>query len=112
MRVLSFNLGATRRFFLCTAATPHLDGVHVVFGKVIDGMDVVKNLEACGDSDGDVLKACIIKDSGELPKGWKPSPPLAPGLQKATPATPPASPEAIKPKISEEVSAGGGCCAN
>jgi peptidyl-prolyl cis-trans isomerase B (cyclophilin B) len=29
------------QFFLCHTATPHLDGVHTVFGKVDTGMDVV-----------------------------------------------------------------------
>ena len=36
------------QFFLCFGATPHLDGKHVVFGKVIDGMNVLDLIEAVG----------------------------------------------------------------
>jgi len=49
-----------------TVATPWLNGKQVVFGKVIKGMDVVKNIEALGSSNGRVSKKIVINSCGEL----------------------------------------------
>jgi peptidyl-prolyl isomerase F (cyclophilin D) len=54
------------QFFLCTAATPWLDGKHVVFGKVVEGMDVVKKIEGFGSSSGKTSAKIVVADCGEL----------------------------------------------
>eukprot|EP00004_Rigifila_ramosa_P013399 TRINITY_DN295_c0_g1_i2.p1 TRINITY_DN295_c0_g1~~TRINITY_DN295_c0_g1_i2.p1 ORF type:complete len:108 (-),score=23.51 TRINITY_DN295_c0_g1_i2:42-365(-) len=56
------------QFFITTVATSWLDGKHVVFGKVLDGMDVVRAIEnnPTGPRDRPV-KEVVIADSGELP---------------------------------------------
>merc|ERR1712146_157129 len=55
------------QFFITTVTTSWLDGKHVVFGKVIEGMDVVKAVEAVGSQSGTPSKKVVIVDSGELP---------------------------------------------
>mmetsp|Transcript_13513 Transcript_13513/g.37997 ORF Transcript_13513/g.37997 Transcript_13513/m.37997 type:complete len:165 (-) Transcript_13513:3226-3720(-) len=54
------------QFFLCTAETSWLDGKHVVFGQVVDGMDVVRNIEKVGSSSGSTRARVMIAASGQL----------------------------------------------
>ena len=79
------------QFFITTVKTSWLDGRHVVFGRVIEGMDVVMKVEAVGSQSGQTSKKAraaaqplrvathrgsrplrtamqvVIVDSGELP---------------------------------------------
>merc|ERR1719226_74542 len=57
------------QFFICTGATPHLDGKHVVFGKVISGYDVVQKMERVGSNSGKTSKKAVIADCGEVSAG-------------------------------------------
>jgi len=54
------------QFFICTAKTTWLDGKHVVFGSVTDGMDVVKKVEAVGSDSGKTSKPVKITNCGLL----------------------------------------------
>ncbi|XP_061585624.1 peptidyl-prolyl cis-trans isomerase A [Cololabis saira] len=54
------------QFFICTAKTTWLDGKHVVFGSVVEGMDVVMKMEGCGSSSGKPKAKLIIANCGQL----------------------------------------------
>merc|ERR1712187_996081 len=54
------------QFFLTVAATSWLDGKHVVFGRVVKGMKVVKAIEAVGTGGGTPKQDVVITDSGQL----------------------------------------------
>ena len=54
------------QFFITTTETAWLDGKHVVFGTVTDGMDVVKRIEALGSPSGQPSKQVQIRDCGQL----------------------------------------------
>lgn len=52
------------QFFLCTVATPFLNGKHTVFGQVLSGYSVVKAMEACGSRGGETAHDVMIKSCG------------------------------------------------
>jgi hypothetical protein len=54
------------QFFITTVKTPWLDGKHVVFGKILEGEDVVKRVEAQGSNSGQPKGKITVADSGEL----------------------------------------------
>ena len=58
------------QFFMCTEATPWLDGKHVVFGKVeAPSMAVLRAIEGVGSAGGKPRERVVIVDCGELGEG-------------------------------------------
>merc|ERR1712176_1100593 len=53
------------QFFITTVQTSHLDGRHVVFGTVLEGMKVVRKIEELNGTAPS--EECLIKEAGEIP---------------------------------------------
>ena len=53
------------QFFVTTVPCPWLDGKHVVFGKVVEGLSIVSKIESYGSDSGKPSKRVTIKDAGE-----------------------------------------------
>ncbi|XP_028269507.1 peptidyl-prolyl cis-trans isomerase-like [Parambassis ranga] len=54
------------QFFICTEKSTLLDGKHVVFGSVVEGMDVVRDMERRGSQGGKTSAKLAIADCGQL----------------------------------------------
>ncbi|KAL0605284.1 Peptidyl-prolyl cis-trans isomerase A [Plecturocebus cupreus] len=54
------------QFFICTAKTEWLNGRHVVFGKVEEGMDIVEAMERSGSRNGKTSRKITVADCGQL----------------------------------------------
>lgn len=54
------------QFFITTVKTPWLDNRHVVFGTVVEGMEVIKKIESWGSQSGKTDKKIVVSDSGQL----------------------------------------------
>merc|ERR1711861_94169 len=55
------------QFFITTVATPWLDGRHVVFGKLVEGQELVRKIEALGTQSGTPKAKVTITNCGETP---------------------------------------------
>jgi len=56
------------QFFITTIETPWLNGKHVVFGKVLEGMKVVRKIESSKTNSSDrPVPDVVVSDSGQLP---------------------------------------------
>jgi peptidylprolyl isomerase len=53
------------QFFITTFPCPWLDGKHVVFGEIVEGLNIVKAIEKCGSESGKPMKKVVISDCGE-----------------------------------------------
>ena len=54
------------QFYITTAQTAWLDCKHVVFGTVVEGMEVVKAMEKVGSKSGSTSQKVVITDCGEI----------------------------------------------
>lgn len=54
------------QFFITTVKTSWLDGKHVVFGKVVEGFSVVKEMEKVGSESGPPSSPVEIEDCGQI----------------------------------------------
>ena len=64
--IIPSNFSLFWTHFLSTKDTPWLDGAHVVFGKAVDGLDVIDKIESVGSQSGRTSQEVVIKGCGEL----------------------------------------------
>ena len=65
------------QFFITFAPTDWLDGKHCVFGELIEGENILKQLESVGSRSGTTSSKIVIEDCGEI-KAEAPAPPQEP----------------------------------
>ena len=77
---------ALSQFFVCTVPTPWLDQKHVIFGRVVSGLDLVKQIERCGSRSGTPTQRVKIVSCGVLDEaGGAPAVEAAPSMARSDP---------------------------
>lgn len=61
-----FNVYSMDYYIVSPRTYCSLDGNHCVFGKVVDGLDVVDKIELVGSQSGATAKKVVVKESGEI----------------------------------------------
>lgn len=54
------------QFFICTSKTTWLDNKHVVFGHVVEGIEIVRKIDLMGSNSGATTKKIVIDDCGDV----------------------------------------------
>ena len=62
------NTGGSQ-FFIILAATPWLDGKHAIFGKVVDGLEVIRQIGATATGSGDRPLEDVVMTTVRIPSG-------------------------------------------
>ena len=60
------------QFFITTVVTNWLDGKHVVFGHVVEGLDIVRKIEDTETQSDKPVVDVVIADCGEMPSDYRP----------------------------------------
>lgn len=69
MQLAMTNLGMgtqTSQFYITYNTTHWLDGRHIVFGRVLEGAEVMRKVESVGQINGKPMEEVVIVDSGEV----------------------------------------------
>jgi peptidyl-prolyl cis-trans isomerase A (cyclophilin A) len=90
------------QFFITEVPTPHLNGLHTIFGQVVEGQDVVDKIarvpRVAGDKPTTLVRIVRVTVKREGPAAVKPKPVAAkPGTATPATSTPKAKPAATKP---------------